>query len=335
MCHIGRQVYPACAIQEANKLAEGVPADTYTIELNGSKTYSLTLPGADEDAAATGDLDIRANVTINGHGATVEGLSKVRDRVFQVFSGWDVAINDLTITEGYSNNENGGGILNDDFGTSQQQQGVKAAQTAGQLTLTNVVLNDNGAGAPQQGEDNGGGVYNGTGRMLEVHGSTFSNNTAGNGGGLYNAGTAEIHDSTFSGNVSTCSIFECLTYGLGGGGIANIATLTLDGSKLLGNGAFIGGGLSNADITLALTPPQSGPPQSSPQPRSRIPKSATIPGSLVAVGSLTPSTRTLLSQRISALRCWMSRAVASQAIPAQAPAGPAPLVATSVALAVG
>ena len=73
------------AIQEANSLGGG----PHTITVPAG-TYTLTITGTGEDAAATGDLDITANMTINGAGAgrtiiqagttTGDGI----DRVFDV-----------------------------------------------------------------------------------------------------------------------------------------------------------------------------------------------------------------------------------------------------------
>ena len=70
------------AIQAANS-----KANSDTILLPGG-TIKITIPGANEDNAATGDFDIKGNLTIKGKGAAstiVDGNSL--DRVFQVFSG--------------------------------------------------------------------------------------------------------------------------------------------------------------------------------------------------------------------------------------------------------
>src|SRR5262249_54199603 len=80
--------------------------------------------------------------------------------------------------------------------------------------------------------DQGGAIFNnGT---LTVSGSTLSGNSAGYGGGIYNAsGTLTVSDSTLSGN--SASVF--------GGGIYNVfATLTVSDSTLSGNSAQYGGG---------------------------------------------------------------------------------------------
>jgi fibronectin-binding autotransporter adhesin len=68
------------AIQAANARPN---ADTITVPAG---TITLTIAGANEDNAATGDLDIRGSVTIKGKGAgstVIDG--KNLDRVFQVF----------------------------------------------------------------------------------------------------------------------------------------------------------------------------------------------------------------------------------------------------------
>ncbi len=53
-----------------------------------SGTYTLTIAGANEDASATGDLDITSNLTIKGAGSSntiIDGNSL--DRVIQVLQG--------------------------------------------------------------------------------------------------------------------------------------------------------------------------------------------------------------------------------------------------------
>ncbi len=83
----------------------------------------------------------------------------------------------------------------------------------------------------------GGGIVNqGT---LTVSTSTFSDNSAdnGGGGGIYNQGTLTVSNSTFSGNFA---------YG-GGGGIYNDATLTVSSSTFSENSAAVGGAIFNYD----------------------------------------------------------------------------------------
>ena len=71
--------------------------------------------------------------------------------------------------------------------------------------------------------------------FLTLNFCTLSNNLAGNGGGLFNNGTADIKDVTFDNNIAGS--------GSGvGGGIYNSGTLTLEKSTINGSVAGTGGG---------------------------------------------------------------------------------------------
>jgi hypothetical protein len=63
------------------------------------------------------------------------------------------------------------------------------------------------------------------------------------GGGIYNAGTLNVSNSTISGNLAIS----------GGGGIYNIGTLTVSHSTFKDNSAFFGGGITNRGGTLTVT----------------------------------------------------------------------------------
>ena len=65
-------------------------------------TLALTIPGANEDARTTGDLDLKGKITIKGAnttGTVIDGNNL--DRVFQVLGG-KVSISKLTIQHGRS-----------------------------------------------------------------------------------------------------------------------------------------------------------------------------------------------------------------------------------------
>ena len=92
----------------------------------------------------------------------------------------------------------------------------------------------------------GGGVYNGG--TLEVTDSTFSGNHAGvfaNGGAISNHGTLSVTNSTISGNTA-------IENGRGGG-IYNVGTLSVTGSTFSGNSGQLGGGISSSGGTLTVT----------------------------------------------------------------------------------
>jgi fibronectin-binding autotransporter adhesin len=125
-------------------------------------------------------LTLGASVTIsgpsNGSGVTISGGGLAR--VFIVNSGATVNISSLTIANGATTNDAGGGILNN-----------------GNLALLSSTISGNtatGSGG------SGGGIFN-TG-TLTLTNCTFSGNAATNGGGLFNTGTLTVTNSTFSGN---------------------------------------------------------------------------------------------------------------------------------------
>jgi hypothetical protein len=221
------------AIIEANATPK---ADTIVVPAG---TYMLTLAGADEDAAATGDLDITTDLTIRGAGAgrTIIDASSFGDRVFEVHGG-TVTISGVKIQNGASTA--GGGIFN-----------------RGTLTVQDSTLSGNSA------VDSGGGIFNPSGGTLTVQDSTLSGNYSvsdlGNptyGGGIFNRGTLTIQDSTLSGNYSdtTDDFFPSVPFSQGGG-IYNSGTAAVQDSTLSGNSAgTFGGGIDNeSGGTLTVT----------------------------------------------------------------------------------
>ncbi|MEH1924481.1 beta strand repeat-containing protein [Nostoc sp.] len=108
--------------------------------------------------------------------------------------------------------------------------GIQVAST-GLLDLYNTTVSNNSA-------ENGGGIYNAGDTHLR-NGSTVSNNsvsgTVPSGGGINNAGTLTVIDSTISNNNGA-------TFG---GGIYNSKTLTLINTTVSGNTANTGGGINN------------------------------------------------------------------------------------------
>ena len=97
------------AVMEAN-----LSAGPDTIELL-EDTYSLTIAGVDEDDAATGDLDLKGNLTINGASpkTTIIDAEQSSDRVFHILSAANVTFSGVTIRNG---NVLGGGIGTRDGG---------------------------------------------------------------------------------------------------------------------------------------------------------------------------------------------------------------------------
>jgi len=190
------------AIMEANALGGD---DTINLPAG---TYTLSIAGSGEDAAATGDLDITDDLTISGAGAntTIIDADSI-DRGFHVLGDAAVEISGLTITGGSSD---GGSGIYFIAGTS--------------LTVNASVIRDNITSS------SGGGI-GGDGDLV-ITASTISGNqnTSGgsSGGGIsFATGTASITNTTISGNTAAY-------YG-GGMSVGPNASVTLQNVTLVGN----------------------------------------------------------------------------------------------------
>ena len=241
-------------------------ADTITLPAG---TYTLRLAGHSEADNATGDLDLKSDITINGADADTTIIDGDQsDRVMEVFGGASVELNNLTIANGKGQDAasiahgQGGGIHN-----------------AGTLTIQDCVIKDNlsgkGSGSPNVAK--GGGVYSSgtltirrstirgnaahdsytTGAdggdgggiyaegSLTIENSRIENNTAGDGytdseggsgGGIYIAsGTIEITDTTITGNSSGANSSSYYDTGHGGGVAAWGGTTTIENSTISNN----------------------------------------------------------------------------------------------------
>jgi len=188
-----------------------------TIVFLSPMTVTFALAGANEEAALTGDLDITADVVIDGAGSIIDGAAM--DRVFHIHSGATVTIKNMWIRNG-SGNDGGGGIQVD----------------GGTLNLENVTIS--GSHAPN---GDGGAIRVINSGVLNMTNCTISGNSAAFHAGaiIIESGTATIKNCTITGNSSG---FANLT-----GGIRNTGTTSLRNTIVAGNG---GTDLPNLDGTL-------------------------------------------------------------------------------------
>lgn len=248
-----------CSLREAIGAANASPgADTITFApaLNGSP-IPLSIPGADENANATGDLDITGDLTITGNGEAATLIDgNALDRVFHIVSG-GVTFNDLTVQNGRTPNGADATddcysdpcfFLNVDGGPGQPGGGI---WNAGTLTLNRVTLVDNQTGSGGTGGD----LYcSNFGEFCFAGGGD-----GGDGGAVYSTGSLTINDSTLNNNqtgaggapgTDNCSVDAiCGTSSgsRGDGGAINQTTasgLTVTASSLAANMAAFGGGIS-------------------------------------------------------------------------------------------
>ena len=228
------------AIRETNALAG---ADAIEVPAG---TYVLSIAGISEDSAATGDLDVRGDLTITGAGSalTVVDANGI-DRVFECpLTGTPhaVEISGMTVQNGDATGSGlgyGGGIA---VSSNHSNSSVT-------LTLDDVVLDSNTAvgracGLWLQGQNHGiiresvirnhdcpdvpgAGMHN-TG-SLEIVDSSFNNNVGSIGGGLHSVGCSgaiEIHGTSFVDNTAR-----------DGGAVYNRCYLTVRDSLFDGNHA--------------------------------------------------------------------------------------------------
>jgi len=202
-------------------------------------TYRLTLAGAGEDAAATGDLDILQNLTIEGAGETQTIIDAIAlgDRVFDARNA-NLIIKNATIRGG------------------RAEQGGALSMVDGALTLRNCRLTDNVAAGVDGGNGQGGAVYQ-QGGSLVIQRSRFNANQAGGGTNAVHSGfglggaifldnsMATISRSMFSDNrASGAAGSETAAAGMGAGGAirAFASSVRVTSSSFLGNIAVGGSG---------------------------------------------------------------------------------------------
>ncbi len=224
------------AMTHTDCLVGGSGNDTITFT-NGITTITLTstLPGIADPAGTT--INGGGDVTISGNDLS---------RVFWIETGAILTLNNITISNGKCTNCNGGGVYssggslfvtNSTF--SNNQQGISIY--GGTISITNSTFTGN--------YSTYGGAVNsfGPGSVLTIMDSTFSDNSAPNGGGsaVYNGGIMTITNSAIINNTNS---------GGGAGSIYNDGTesSTIEHSTFLGNSASTGAAIYNNTATLTL-----------------------------------------------------------------------------------
>jgi CSLREA domain-containing protein len=206
----------AAPFASAGECAAGNLADTINVPAGH---FTLSIPGSDS-AAADGDLDILAELTINGAGAgttTIDGGGI--DRVLTVVTGVATTLQGLTITGGKAPDGTVGGADHGLDGLGGNASGGNAGPgergggilSSGALTITDCAIVGNHAGNGGQGGDATGG-----------YGSSGSSGGSG-GTGLAGHGGS----------------------GADGGGISATGSLTLTRVLVQGNSAGNGGNGGN------------------------------------------------------------------------------------------
>ena len=176
------------AIQEANAFAG---ADVIQIPAG---TYTLSIAGAGEENATTGDLDIRDDVTLEGAGSGVTILDGgALDRVLHMqpmnVATLSVTVRDVTIRNGATADAPGAGILHADEGS---------------LLVEDSTVSDDHVSGSTSNATGGGISSNGVG-SLTIRRSLLTGNGAHRGAAIFHNGPLLIADSTVSSNTAAGS----------------------------------------------------------------------------------------------------------------------------------
>jgi hypothetical protein len=221
--------------------------------------FSLTIPGTDEDAARTGDLNItRGNLTIMGADTNIviDGFD-LGDRLFKISPGAHLTLENLTLAAGNADGPN--------YGTNYDGESGGIIYNEGTLEVGRCVLEFGATGNGQSGiystggkGGDGGAIYNG-GQLLiwqtyiwgnncglgSVNAFTGAGGNGGNGGGIYNAGSMTMNDCTITGAWSgpgTNGVFPPPAWVAGGG----VLSINPEAPGVSGGNGGDGAGIYNA-----------------------------------------------------------------------------------------
>lgn len=211
------------AVQEANN---HYGADTVDFAPSVD-TIVFSLAGASEDDAATGDLDLRDSITIDGgpNGVTIDAADL--DRVVHTPTYSDFTLRRLRLTNGTP--PNGGQGVDGGGGLKVEAALIGANPKSGSsVTVDSVTIDNNQA-------IDGAGIYVHQHSTVSITNSTMSSNTTE---GIRSYGVTDISYSTFAGNPGA-GIYEVL------------GSLTITGSVISGNGFQCGGTPQSGGYNLA------------------------------------------------------------------------------------
>lgn len=254
-CTLREAVVAANTDVAVDACTAGSGADTIQL---AAGTYQLTVEGTGESASsATGDLDIRSDLTIDGAGPTATVVAGAwaanTDRIFQVLiPGTDATMLDLTIRDGGGGQQAAAVLVSGPTVSLQMSNSVMTSNettndvgalwnSGGTVTLRDVTISANTAGNCCNSLANDPGTM--TLERVTIHGNAAEDNS-----GVYNDGTLTVIDSTISGNTTTGALGT-----QGAGFLIDGGTATITNSTISGNSSSTdGGGISVDAGTLTV-----------------------------------------------------------------------------------
>lgn len=235
----------------------GIYLNSGSLTLTNSNVNQNTVTGQPGYSAEGGGI-YNSGATMNITGGSVSS-----NRV----NGGDARGGGISISWGYHNIVaiNGCTIQDNAIYSTSTSKGGGIYYLAGYgyntatMTITDLTIKGNNA-------TNGGGIYNDQ-STITITGSTIQENNAGTGAGIWSSGTANISDSTITGNIAsiqgggihfqggTMTVTDTnITHNTAnyGGGISNDGTLNIQNSAINDNTAMFGGGIYNIDREVVL-----------------------------------------------------------------------------------
>ncbi|MCB8947680.1 MAG: hypothetical protein H6653_06670 [Ardenticatenaceae bacterium] len=209
--------------QGAGVVGSGTPGSCTEAALNtalsggGSVSFNC---GGSHTITLTSQKTINSNTTINGGGQiTLSGGNSTR--LFYLQNGANLTLQNITLQNGKGSSDGGAiyverlstlTLTNSAINSSTAPNGGAVAlngwgsgDAGGTLIVTDSSFNGNSstAGAIPGGGNGGGALYITGGSTATVSGSTFSNNTSVNGGGIHILGAnLTVTNSTFTSNIA-------------------------------------------------------------------------------------------------------------------------------------
>ncbi|MGH7138054.1 MAG: choice-of-anchor Q domain-containing protein, partial [Pirellulales bacterium] len=266
-------LFGALVVQNENLTIEGAGAGQTIIDVSalGDRAFQVLSSGqlhligvtitGGSTSGTGGAIDNQGTLSLSDSAITNSVASASGGAIYSE-PGTSLSLDGTTVS-GNSAHDGGGiaidsassaTISNSTISDNSVPTGGGGIEVAGPLAVSGSTIDGNSAGMF------GGGVMNLTSSAtLTISQTTFSNNTAQSGGGLWTESTTTIDDSTFADNVgqgaagqdgSTDSLIDFYHEGYGGGGggaglgaaIFNQATLTVSNSTFTGNQAAGGAG---------------------------------------------------------------------------------------------
>ena len=175
------------AIQQSNALA-----GRDTIQLPAG-TYTLSIAGNNEDAGASGDLDVNDGLSIIGTGSSQTIIDAAQlDRVMDIRGAHFLTLQGISFINGKIEGGLGGGILI--LGS------ISSTQVDQRILLNDITLSNNIAL-----NGIGGGLYNGSNQPITIEDSLINDNQADSGGGLSSTNYLSLLRTQVANNATTGS----------------------------------------------------------------------------------------------------------------------------------